>query len=89
MWTSTDEGAHSREQQHAINITEAINVISEFATEYESPNIVAIVVEGMTSRELVINAKEFPYLRKVIKNAQMYTNLKDPFVFEAFKLLNA
>ena len=68
MWTS-EEVDKSRELHVAINMTDAVKIIKNFTAEANATNIVAIVVEGMTSRDLVINAKEYPYLRKAIKKA--------------------
>ena len=87
MW-ATEDVTHSREFQHAINMTEAVRLIKNFTELSNSTNVVAIVVEGMTSRDLVISAKEYPYLRRVVRNAQMYTNLKESFDFNAFSTLD-
>jgi hypothetical protein len=65
-------------------MTDAIGIIKNFTALANATNIVAIVVEGLTSRDLVINAKEYPYLRKAVKKAQMYTNLKEPFDYNQF-----
>ena len=47
--------------------------------------VITIVKEGMSSKELSLNARNFPYLKQLVnKNAMMYTNLKEPFDSDKF-----
>lgn len=47
--------------------------------------VITIVKEGMTSKELFLNARKFQYLKQLVnKNAMMYSNLKEPFDSDKF-----
>jgi len=65
------------------DVMTAINKVNESSNP---KNIIVLVKDGLSSKEFVLNAKKFTYLRSlVVDHSEMYTNLREPFNVEAFQ----
>jgi hypothetical protein len=68
-----------------MEMTNVLDLIQNSVEGSKAVNVVAIVKEGLSSRELVHHAKNYDFLKKQIQtNAQMYSNLAEPFDTYAF-----
>ena len=63
LWSTTNSTAvSSKESQGPIYMNDALSIIRDFTDKTASTHMVVVVVEGMTSRDLIINAKDYPAL---------------------------
>jgi pyruvate kinase len=73
----------THEPQHMQLVLEAFK--SAAATS-QAANVVVITKEGLTSRHLARNAKNYDFIKSQLKtHAELYTNLEEPFNATTFK----
>jgi hypothetical protein len=74
-----------KESASAMQMTTVIDKLASVVEASQAVNVVAIVQEGLTSRELVMHAKNFDFLKQQIQtHSEMYSNLREPFDSGAF-----
>lgn len=74
-----------KESASAFQMTNILDKISSLVEASKTVNVVVIVKEGMSSKELVVSAKKFDFLKKQIQSkSELYSNLREPFDTVAF-----
>lgn len=84
MWS---EHAFTRplESASAMDMTNALDDIKAQVEGSKAVNVITVVKEGLTSRELILNAKKYDYLKTQMQtNSRMYSNLREQFDTVAF-----
>jgi hypothetical protein len=85
MW-SEKAFPETRESPAAMEMPDVMESIKKVVQSSNPKNIIVVVKDGLSSKEFVMNAKKFTYLKSlVIDHAQMYTNLREQFNVESFE----
>ena len=75
MW-SEHAFEHAQESINALTMVSALDLVKSKVEASKAVNVVAIVREGLTSRELVNHAKSLKFVKtSVEKSAELYSNL--------------
>lgn len=66
-------------------MADAMKEIGTVVEKSKPENVVLIVQQGLSSRQLVHHARNFNYIRSLVQDhASMYTSLLEPFSIETF-----
>jgi hypothetical protein len=87
MWggNAFDNLQESNAPQHMSQVVETLRTTAEASN---AANVVVFVKEALTSKHFAHNARSFSFIREQVKsNAQLYTNLQEPFNTTAFSAL--
>ena len=87
MWggNAFDNLQESHSPQHMSHVVDTLRTVAEASN---AANVVVIVKEALTSRHFVHNARSYDFIKDQVKsNAQLYTNLQEPFNTTAFSAL--
>jgi hypothetical protein len=85
MW-SEKAFPQTRESPAAMEMPDVMENINKAIQSSAPQNVLVLVKDGLSSKEFVMNARKFTYLRSlVIDHAQMFTNLREQFNVEAFE----
>ena len=67
------------------HVVETLRTVAEASN---AANVVVVVKEALTSKQFVHNARSYNFIKDQVKsNAQLYTNLQEPFNTTAFSTL--
>ena len=59
---------------------DVLDAVSNAIEAGKPKNVLILIKDGFSSKELVINAKKFDNLKKlIVSHASLYTNLRQPF----------
>ena len=83
---SREAFSKTEESSGAMHTHDVMDKLQEAMTAAKAGNLLLIVKDGFSSKELVMNAKKFENLKQMIQfHSSIYTNLRQPFDFEAVK----
>lgn len=77
-----------REFQGLVGSTQVIDQLKASAEATQMQNLIVVLKEGLTSKDLVSNARNFEYLKpKILEHSHAYTNVENGFSISEFERL--